>query len=690
MAELFLEIISEEIPARMQARAAVEFDNLVCKGLKDSGLKFKNSNNFVTPRRLILIIEGLPIETPDISEERRGPRTDAPEKAVEGFLNSIGSSLEDVEKRETEKGEFYFALIEKKGEKTFNVLKSLIETALLTLSWPKSMRWADHSVRWVRPMQKIICLFDAEVVPITYGPIKADKYTLGHRFLTNAPIEVKDFADYKKSLEIGHVLIDPEERRERIKAEVNSLCDQEKLVMVEDSVLLEEVAGLVEWPVVLMGSIDKQFMDLPPEVLETTMRKNQKYFALKTKNDEFASKFIVVTNKQTPDGGKAILSGNERVLRARLADAKFFWEKDQRQTLKSRIPQLKNITFHAKLGTLEEKVTRVEILALELAGITRADKKMVQSASRLAKADLSTAMVNEFTNLQGIMGRYYALNDGEQIEIANAIADHYSPQGPSDSCPDAPVSVALALADKIDTLLGFWAINEKPTGSKDPFALRRAALGIIRLVIENKLSLSLTNFFEIAWKTGNYSGNKNEIFDDLLSFFADRLKAYLKADGIRHDLVSALFAIGNEDDFTRLLARVKALADFINSDDGTNLLIAYRRAINILRIEEKKDNQSYNIIPDPKQLEQDEEKNLEAALSIVVDEIPQNLADESYSKVMSQLAGLRVPIDRFFDKVTVNCEDRKLRVNRLGLLSQIRDTMDQIADFSQIEGGERW
>jgi glycyl-tRNA synthetase beta chain len=449
------------------------------------------------------------------------------------------------------------------------------------------------------------------------------------------------------------------------------------------------VAGLVEWPVVLMGSIDEEFMDVPPEVLKTTMRKNQKYFALKNKNNEFSSKFIVVANQKTSDGGSEILHGNERVLRARLADAKFFWEQDKRQTLKSRIPQLKNITFHAKLGKLEGKIKRVEVLAIRLADMTGADRKLVQSATRLAKADLSTAMVNEFADLQGIMGRYYALNDGEQIEIADAIAEHYSPQGPTDICPGAPVSVAVALADKIDTLLGFWVINEKPTGSKDPFALRRAALGVIRLVIENKLNVSLINIFQIGWEAGNYSGNKKEIFEDLLSFFVDRLKVYLKADGIRHDLVSSVFAIGDQDDFTRLLARVGALTSFINSDDGANLLIAYRRAINILRIEEKKDNHSYQITPDPRRLEQEEEKELASALLSVVNGIAQNLAEESYSKVMSQLAGLRTPIDMFFDNVTVNCEDQKLRVNRLGLLSQIRDTMNQIADFSMIEGGER-
>jgi glycyl-tRNA synthetase beta chain len=522
-----------------------------------------------------------------------------------------------------------------------------------------------------------------------FGPIKANKYTMGHRFLTSALIEVNNFAEYKKTLEMGHVLLDPKERRARIKADAKALADTEGLSMVDDPSLLEEVAGLVEWPVVLLGSIDKEFMVVPPEVLKTTMRKNQKYFTLKTRNGKLASKFIVVANKQTADRGASIIRGNERVLRARLADAKFFWEQDQKETLISRIPQLRRIVFHSKLGTLEDKAKRVEVLALRLADSSHADSKMVQSASRLAKADLTTGMVSEFPELQGIMGRYYALHDGEPSEVANAIADHYSPQGPSDVCPTAPISVGLALADKIDTLVGFWAINEKPTGSKDPFALRRAALGVIRLVIENKLKVPLLDLFEVAWNGGGYVGNKNDVFDDLLSFFADRIRVYLKANGIRHDLVSALFSMGSEDDFSRLLARLDALMSFIDSDDGANLLVAYKRAVNILRIEEKKDHQSYQAIPDPDRLKLEEEKKLEVALSFVLSNLSQNLAKEAYSEVMEQLAGLRAPIDAFFDKVTVNCEDRMLRVNRLRLLSQIRDTMNRIADFSQIEGGDR-
>jgi glycyl-tRNA synthetase beta chain len=689
MAELLLEILSEEIPARMQARAANDLKRLVCDGLKEAALDFESANTFVTPRRLTLVIDGLPTETPDISEERRGPKTDAPEKAVQGFLGSIGLTLDDVEKRETEKGEFYFVVIEKKGQKTADLLGGLIENAMQALPWPKSMRWADFSVRWVRPMQGIVAVFAGNVVPVTFGPIEASNRTQAHRFLTNAIIEVTDFADYKKSLETGHVLIDPIERQACIKADAEALAVKEGLVLIDDPALLDEVAGLVEWPVTLMGSIDDEFMEVPPEVLTTTMRKNQKYFALETKDGNLAPNFIVVANKETPDGGAAIVAGNERVLRARLADAKFFWDQDRKQTLSSRTPVLKDITFHAKLGTLDEKIDRVQALAADLAEVVGANKDQVRSAARLAKADLSTGMVNEFADLQGLMGRYYALNDGEAPEVANAIAEHYSPQGPSDACPTAPVSVAVALADKIDTLVGFWAIDEKPTGSKDPYALRRAALGVIRLVLENKLRLPLLGSFDSAWKAGSYTGNTAEALEDLLSFFADRLKVHLKEEGVRHDLVSAVFALGSEDDLVRLLSRVGALTTFISSEDGANLLTAYKRAANILRIEEKKDKTSYDEPTDAEVLDQAEEKELHKVLSTVIDGISQNLADEDYAVAMTGLAGLRGPVDAFFDKVTVNCEDATLRVNRLRLLSQIRTTMNQVADFSQIEGGER-
>ena len=702
MPELLFEILSEEIPARMQARAAANLKRLVCDGLKEAGLEYDSAGAYVTPRRLTLVVDGLPSETPDISEERRGPATSAPEKAVQGFLGSVGLTIDQVEKRETKKGKFYFAVIEKKGVPTDEILAPLLADIMESFPWPKSMRWAGNDIRWVRPIHSFLALFNEANVDTLIqlknpanqtNLLMAGNCTRGHRFMADSEIKISDFSNYKQKLADGFVLIDPAERRAKIKADAEALAAKEGLLLTDDPALLDEVAGLVEWPVALMGSIDDEFMGIPPEVLITTMRKNQKYFALENKNGEMANRFIVVANKETPDGGAAIVAGNERVLRARLADAKFFWDQDQKQTLASRTTQLKDITFHAKLGTLDDKINRMQALAADLADIVGADKDKVRSAARLAKADLVTGMVTEFADLQGIMGRYYALNDGESPEIADAIAQHYSPLGPSDACPTEPVSVAVSLADKIDTLVGFWAINEKPTGSKDPYALRRAALGVIRLVIENNNRLTLIDTFNSAWQTGNYDGNANEACADLLSFFADRLKVHLKEKGIRHDLISAVFAQkgdgGGEDDLVRLLARVNALGDFLSTDDGANLLTAYKRAANILRIEEKKDHTTYDDAPDDTTLDQAEEKDLHAILSLIIAEISPILADERYGDAMAKLASLRAPVDAFFDHVTVNCEDKALRVNRLRLLSQIRKTMNQVADFSQIEGGER-
>ncbi|NQV57889.1 MAG: glycine--tRNA ligase subunit beta, partial [Rhodospirillales bacterium] len=585
MAELLLEILSEEIPARMQARAADDLKRLVCDGLTAAGLEFTSADGYVTPRRLALVVDGLPTETPDISEEKRGPKTDAPEKAVNGFLGSVGLTLGDLEKRETDKGEFFYAVIEKKGGSAIGKILDILGPAIWSFPWPKSMRWSDSKGSWVRPIQDILLMFDGRKVPGRIGfegsvEFEFKNTTRAHRFLTDAVIEVKDFADYRKQLEVGHVVLDAADRRARIIEGAEKLAADAGLKLTDDPQLLDEVAGLVEWPVPLMGSIDAEFMDIPPEVLTTTMRKNQKYFALEDASGKLAPKFITVANKETPDGGAAIIAGNERVLRARLADAKFFWDQDRKETLASRTPQLRDITFHAKLGSLDEKIDRVQALAVDLAEGIGADKDKVRSAARLAKADLVTGMVTEFPEVQGIMGRYYALADGEAPEVADAIAEHYSPQGPSDACPTAPVSVAIALADKIDTLVGFWAIDEKPTGSKDPFALRRAALGVIRLVMENKLRAPLLETFRTAWKTGSYKGKGDEELADLLSFFADRLKVHLREQGVRHDLISAVFALGGEDDLVRLLARVEALGAFLGTEDGANLLTAYKRAAN--------------------------------------------------------------------------------------------------------------
>jgi len=691
MPELLFEILSEEIPARMQKQAAVDLKRLVTDGLKEAGLKFQSAETYVTPRRLSLVVDGLPESTPDISEERRGPRTDAPEKAVQGFLGSIGLTLDEVEKRDTDKGEFYFAVIAKKGQQTGDLLKDLLEDAMAKLPWPKSMRWADNAERWVRPIHSILCLFGGTLAPVSFGPYTASNRTSAHRFLTSAVVEVTDFEDYKSSLKTGHVLIDPEDRKAKIKSDAEALAAKEGLVLKDDLALLEEVAGLVEWPVVLMGSIDEEFMDVPPEVLTTTMRKNQKYFSLETKDGAFANKFILVANKETPDNGAAIVAGNERVLRARLADAKFFWDQDRKVTLASRTLQLKDITFHAKLGTLDEKVDRVEALAAELADIVVADKDHVRSAARLAKADLVSEMVYEFPEVQGVMGRYYAINDGEPEDVANAIAEHYSPVGPSDACPSAPVSVAVAMADKIDTLVGFWAIGEKPTGSKDPFALRRAALGVIRMIVENDRRVGLLDVFNRSWKAGGYDGSADDAGTDLLFFFADRLKVHLREQGVRHDLITAVFALGSEDDLVRLLARVEALGAFLDTEDGANLLTAYKRAANILRIEEKKDGHAFDHADglDDKLMTEKAESELFQKLMEIGPAVTSALDEEDFSAAMRELASTRILVDTFFDDVTVNAEDQAVRENRLKLLSLIRSSMNQIADFSQIEGGER-
>ena len=720
MPELLLEVLSEEIPARMQARAAQDLKRLVCDGLKKAGLAFDTAEAFVTPRRLALVVDGLPDKQPDVTEERKGPRVDAPEKAVQGFLKSVGLTMDQAEKRETEKGNFYFAVIERKGAATADVLPELFNDVFSGFSWPKSMRWGANAQRWVRPLQGILCVFGGEVVGISFGDQPASNMTLGHRFLAPAPFKVNDFADYKAKLAEAKVVLDPAERRATILAEAEKLARTAKLTLKPDAGLLDENAGLVEWPVVLMGRIDAAFMDLPAEVLTTSMRHHQKYFALLDEDGNLAPRFIFVANTETRDKGKAIVAGNERVLKARLADAKFFWDQDRKRTLESRVPDLAGRIFHARLGSMAGKAERIAGLARGLAGYAGAEPALAGRAARLCKADLSTAMVGEFPELQGTMGRYYALNDGEKADVADAIAGHYAPVGPNDACPTAPVSVAVALADKIDSLVGFFAIDERPTGSKDPFALRRSALGVIRLILENSLRIPLADIFECAIelnrgaihqvavaKAGKEKGSHavgdlrairarpgwkkkydSAVFD-LLDFFADRLKVHLKEKGVRHDLISAVFAVDGEDDLVRLLARVEALGAFLKSDDGENLLVAYKRAANIVRIEEKRDGKTYANEFKPDLLVADEERNLAAYLDDATSGAREALAQEDFTGAMSSIARLRRPVDDFFDHVTVNCEEAKLRENRLRLLSRIDATLDQVADFSRIEGGER-
>lgn len=692
MPELFIELLSEEIPARMQARAADDLKRLVTARLKEAGLTFDTAEAYVTPRRLALVVDGLPEKQPDVREERKGPKVGAPDQAIQGFMKSAGiDSLNACEIREVKGAEFYFLTTEKMGGETVAVLPDLVSDAVRALSWPKSMRWKTSERSYVRPLHSLACLFNGAVVPVAvdFGgsvAVAAGNSTRGHRFLDPGEFEVTDFADYRAKLEKKYVVLDREARKARIREGADKLAKDAGLTVKDDPALLDEVAGLVEWPVMLMGAIDAEFMEVPPEALTSAMRTHQKYFALETKNGAMAPHFIVVSNMESADGGAAIVAGNERVLRARLSDAKFFWDQDLKLGLSARTPALRDIVFHARLGTVDEKMDRVQALAVEIAKhIDGADADKVRSAARLAKADLTTEMVGEFPELQGLMGRYYALKDGEDAAVAAAIAEHYSPLGPGDACPSKPVSVAVALADKIDTLVGFWAIDEKPTGSKDPYALRRAALGVIRLVLENGLRLPLVNVFTAsAASYGQTAGGFVAV--DLLAFFADRLKVHLKDAGTRHDLVTAVFERGDEDDLVRLMARVEALSAFLDTEDGGNLLTAYKRAANILRIEEKKDGAAYAPEPDATGLAEAEEKRLYEALGDARAASAAALDKEDFAAAMAALSKLRATVDGFFDKVTVNAEDAALRANRLKLLAQIRATMDEVADFSKIEG----
>lgn len=713
MAELLLELLSEEIPARMQERAAEDLERLVTSALTTAGLTYDSARSFVTPRRLTLVVAGLPESQPDVSEERRGPRADAPEKAIQGFLASTGLSLDQLEKRETPKGTFLFAVIERRGRATAEVLAESLPDAIVALPWPKSMRWGRENVRWVRPLHGILGLFDGAVVPFAIGSVESGDMSCGHRFLAPEGFAVHDFADYTAKLEEARVVLDHADRRKRIADGAAALAKQEGLTVKPDPALLDEVAGLVEWPVVRMGRIDVSFMDIPPEVLTTAMRAHQKYFSLLDSSGRLAPRFILVANRETADAERKVVAGNERVLKARLSDARFFWDQDRKRPLDSRVADLAKLVFHEKLGTMAEKAERIEALAARLAeAVPGAEPAQAARAARLAKADLTTGMVGEFPELQGVMGRYYARHDGEPEGVAEAVGSHYAPQGPNDRCPTAPVSVAVALAEKIDTLVGFFAVGETPTGSKDPFALRRAALGVIRLVVENNIRLKLGDVFWTAQDAYREQGNRHVIaalerreqasgrppqeavrkvvaartLPDLLAFFADRLKVHLREQGVRHDLIAAVFALGGEDDLVRLIARVKALQGFLGSEDGANLLIAYKRASNIVAIEEKKDRRAYDGAVDPSALAEASEKDLHDRLEAAMPEIDRAVAAERFAEAMAVLAGLRQPVDTFFERVTVNTDTTALRENRLKLLSGIRRALGGVADFSMIEG----
>lgn len=678
MAEFLLEIFSEEIPARMQKKATDDLLRLITEQLTMAKLDHSGVSAYVTARRLILHIAELALVQPDVSEERRGPRADAPDKAIEGFLRGAGVNRDDLVEREDKKGSFLYAVINQKGRLAKEVISEFMPEIIRNFPWPKSQRWGTGSLRWVRPMHSILCLLDGKVVDFEIEGIKAENLTYGHRFMAPDAIEVSNFAQYKSDLEKAYVVIDRNARLKTIETDAADIAVKAGLELVHDDALLNEVAGLAEYPVVMLGSFDEEFLDVPAEALTSAMRTHQKYFSLKNKNGKLANKFIFVANMKTDDNGAKIIDGNERVLRARLSDTKFFWDQDLKSTLADHLPALDEIVFHAKLGTVGERIRRLETLTSFIAGETGTDVEQAKLAAKLSKSDLVTGMVDECPELQGLMGKYFALEEGLSGEVANAIADHYSPKGPSDNCPDAPVSVALALAEKIDTLVGFFSIDEKPTGSKDPFALRRASLGIIRLVIENKLRLDLSKSIE---KAAAVYGSNFDI-EELKNFFWDRLKVYAKDEGIRHDIIGAEF----NWDFVKLLAKAKALQNFIKTDDGENLLAGYKRAANILKAEEKKDDTEYKGNINKELLIVIEEKTLFKTLKDMEKNASEALDSEDFEGAMSHLSSLRSPIDNFFDQVTVNSDEQDTRINRLKLLAQIRSTMNLVVDFSKIEG----
>ncbi|MEX2647589.1 MAG: glycine--tRNA ligase subunit beta [Alphaproteobacteria bacterium] len=691
MPDLLLEILSEEIPARMQAQAAEDLKRLVLRRLAEAGLgEGETALTFATPRRLTLRVSDLPDYQPDLEREFRGPRIGAPEKAIEGFLRSRGlTSIDQCGVQRTAKGDFYVAVERVAGRPTAIIVKAAIEVVLNEFLWPKSMRWGSSLTRWVRPIQGLLCVFGDAVVPVTFAGREAGRATVGHRFLGPDRFTVAAFGDYVAKLREAKVMLDPAERGAVIADGAHAVAVREGLALVEDEALVAENAGLVEWPVLLMGRFDEAFMAVPHEVLTSAMKSHQRYFSVRDpKSGRLANRFVMVANMATADGGAAIVAGNERVLRARLADARFFWDQDRKRPLGDRVQDLDRIVFHGRLGTLGAKAARLERVAAELAQyVPGCDVTQARRAARLAKADLTTEMVGEFPDLQGVMGRYYARHDGEADAVAEAVAEHYAPAGPSDVCPTAPVSVAVALADKIDTLAGFFAIGDKPTGSKDPFALRRAALGVIRLVLENGLRLPLTDAFETALRGYGpaIAGDPAAVARDLLDVFADRLKVHLREQSVRHDAISAVFAKG-DDDLVRVVARARALQAFLQGGDGGDLLTAYRRAGNIVRIETKRDGRGYDGHADPARFTAAEEKSLDRALATVAGRVDNALATEDFAGAMAAMAGLKAPVDAFFDRVTVNCDDTALRENRLRLLAQIQGTLDRVADFSKIEG----
>jgi len=724
MADLLLELFSEEIPAIMQNKACDDLNNIITNGLVEAGLTYSSSKALSTPRRLSFMIEGLIDKSPDTREERKGPRVDAPEQALNGFLRGAGLTLDQLEIRDDKKGKTYFAVIEKEGRFADEIASEVITDAINNFPWAKSMRWGSGSIKWVRPLHSILCILSAEdgvkIINIEVDGITSSNMTAGHRFMSPAKFAVHSIEQYQKDLKKASVILDAQERADYILEDAKNLAFAQGLELVEDISLLKEVAGLVEYPVVLMGEIAKEFFDLPAEVLMTSMKEHQKFFSVKNPKTNRIEKFITVANRTTADNGKTIIVGNQKVLFARLSDAKFFWENDLRIAKSGMIEwseNLEKVTFHNKLGSQSERIKRISLMACAASKLSNADEELAKIAAKLCKVDLSSEMVGEFAKLQGLMGCYYAAEAGLPSEIGAASRDHYSPLGPTDIVPSAPVSIAVALADKIDTLTGFWSIDEKPTGSKDPFALRRSALGVIRLAIDNEINDSIERMLAYGFYLNSISiqslNNKSqakyielkdnsadqilnmidesqskkikEILKDLISFFHDRLKVYLRDKNINHDVIDACLAMPNNTNFSLLTKRAKVLQDFCNSDDGKNLLQGFKRANNILTAEEKKDGVSYEGIPELKYAQIDEERSLFKILDNNETKIIDYINKQDFKSAMNTLAKLRSPIDLFFENVQINSDSKIVRRNRLCLLNRIRLIMKSAADFSLIE-----
>ena len=682
MPELLIELFSEEIPAGMQHKAAADLRQMVTNALVEAGLTYEGAQAHGGARRLVLSVEGLDAKAADVNEERKGPRVDAPQQSIEGFLKSTGLGLGDLKVQDDKKGQFYLAVIRRPGRTATEIIADVVPDTIRKFPWPKSMRWGSGTLRWVRPLHSIVCTFDGEVVPFEIDGIRSGNITHGHRFMGAENIEVRRFEDYALKLAKNFVLVDASARVETIRTEARNLAFAQGLELIEDEGLLKETAGLVEWPVVLMGSFDESFLTVPPEVIATSIKNHQKCFALRNASTgKLANRYLLVSNLVAKDGGKTIIAGNNKVIAARLSDAKFFWDQDRKVKLEQWAKKLDAITFHAKLGNQGERVQRIEMLAAEIAKTIGADPERAKLASRLAKADLVTGMVGEFPELQGLMGRYYALDQGADPEVADAIRDHYKPVGPTDSIPVSGVGQAVALADKLDTLNGFWSIDEKPTGSKDPYALRRSALGVIRIILDKNLRLPLT-----------FCG------DDLITFFADRLKVHLKEQGKRHDLIDAVFALGNQNDLLMVTKRVEALSKLwsIRVQLGVmSPLVRHKwptcppqlRTSALPHAQsEKIDGRSFDGDVNISQLIKGEEKALHTAITQAVGQVRRALREEDFAAAMTALAKLRVPVDAFFEQVTVNDKDATFRENRLRLLNHIRATTAEVADFSKIEG----